>query len=54
MMGYITKEVYGGGEIHCTAEVILRMWLAFAAPPRHPVDNAESIQQQCDGMVSCP
>ena len=28
--------------------------LAKHTPPRHPVDNAESIQQQCDGMVSCP
>jgi len=34
-MGCITKEVCGGGELHCTAEVIIRTWLAFADSSSH-------------------
>ena len=34
-MGYITKEGYEGGELHCTAEVIIRTWLAFADSSSH-------------------
>ena len=34
-MGYITKEVYGSGEMHCTAEVIIRTPLAFADSSSH-------------------